>query len=89
MLFPERRFVEVHVECSLEECRRRDPKGLYALADCGGVKSLTGVTSPYEAPENPEMVVRTDRSSQEEIVREVLTHLTMDGIIPSTKSTFS
>lgn len=54
------RFVEVHVATSLAECERRDPKGLYARARAGELSGLTGVDDPYEAPEDPEMVLGSD-----------------------------
>jgi adenylyl-sulfate kinase len=53
------RFVEVHVATSLEECERRDIKGLYAKARSGEIKEFTGVSDPYEPPENPELSVET------------------------------
>ena len=53
-------FVEVHVATSLEECERRDPKGLYARARAGELKHLTGVDDPYEPPEAPDVVVTGD-----------------------------
>ncbi|HOD24795.1 MAG TPA: adenylyl-sulfate kinase [Polyangiaceae bacterium] len=56
---PPHRFFEVHVDCSVEECRRRDPKGLYRRADRGQIPQFTGVSDPYEAPSKPELRVRT------------------------------
>lgn len=50
-------FVEVHLDTPLEECERRDPKGLYARARTGGLGAMTGIDSPYEAPESPELVL--------------------------------
>jgi bifunctional enzyme CysN/CysC len=52
-------FLEVFVDTPLEECERRDPKGLYAKARCGELKLMTGVDDPYEPPVNPDVVVRT------------------------------
>jgi len=60
-LLPDGRFIEVYVSCSVEECRRRDPKGLYAKAFSGEIHGLTGVDAPYEPPQDPEVVVETDR----------------------------
>jgi bifunctional enzyme CysN/CysC len=65
-------FYEVFVDTSLEECERRDPKGLYAKARAGEIKDLTGVGSPYEAPEKPDLVTAADL---EEAVRQVLSLL--------------
>ena len=61
-----RAFVEVYVQCSVEECARRDRKGLYEKAFRGEITGFTGVDDPYEPPENPEVVVDTERLSPEE-----------------------
>ena len=61
-------FVEVFVDTPFEECARRDPKGLYAKALSGEIKNFTGVDSPYEAPENPEIHLQTLGKSPEEMV---------------------
>jgi bifunctional enzyme CysN/CysC len=76
------RFLEVFVDAPLDELRRRDPKGLYARADRGEVANLTGVSAPYEAPEAPELVLRTDRVSVDEAVDQVLARLRAQGILP-------
>jgi len=57
--FPPGRFLEVHVDCPLPECQRRDPKGLYARAARGEIADLTGVGSPYEAPRSPDLLIDT------------------------------
>jgi adenylyl-sulfate kinase len=67
-LVPEGRFLEVHVSCGLDECRRRDPKGLYAKAERGEIRSFTGVDSAYEEPEKPELTIDTEKLSLEESV---------------------
>src|ERR687888_531980 len=54
------KFLEVFVDCPLEECARRDVKGLYAKALAGEIKNFTGVSDPYEAPESPEITIHTD-----------------------------
>ncbi|MEW9834647.1 sulfate adenylyltransferase subunit CysN [Mesorhizobium marinum] len=61
-------FVEVFVDTPFEECAKRDPKGLYARALSGALKNFTGVDSPYEAPENPEIHLRTVGKAPEEMV---------------------
>ncbi|HET7462482.1 MAG TPA: sulfate adenylyltransferase subunit CysN [Longimicrobium sp.] len=81
-LLPEGRFVEIFVHAPLDELRRRDPKGLYARADRGEVANLTGVSAPYEPPEAPEMVLRTDRLSVDEAVDQVLARLRAEGLLP-------
>ena len=75
-------FVEIYVDTPLEECMRRDPKGLYARARQGRIKNFTGIDSPYEAPENPEIVVRTSDGSPEEIARGIVESLRERRIIP-------
>ena len=65
-------FLEVFVDTPLEECRRRDPKGLYAKADAGEIPGFTGIDSPYEAPENPELRIATSEVPLDEAVRRVL-----------------
>jgi adenylylsulfate kinase len=67
-----RHFVEVHVSTPLDECERRDVKGLYAKARRGEVAAFTGISDPYEPPARPELVVDTSRLSVEEAGRLVL-----------------
>ena len=80
-LFPEGRFIEVFVDTPIEECRRRDPKGLYRKADAGELRNFTGVDSPYEAPENPELHIRTVGRDPEEIVDEIIAYLEAQNLI--------
>jgi adenylylsulfate kinase len=68
-------FVEVHVDCSVDECARRDVKGLYEKAFKGEIKGFTGVDDPYEAPSNPELRVDTEKSSAEAIAQQILAKL--------------
>lgn len=68
-------FVEIYVKCPLEVCRQRDVKGLYKLVDEGKMKNFTGVDDPYEAPENPELVIETDKEEIEESVSRILSKL--------------
>jgi adenylylsulfate kinase len=74
-------FVEVHVEASVEECARRDVKGLYEKAFAGEIKGFTGVNDPYEAPSAPEVVVDTERLDPEESARLVLDKLEQLGVL--------
>ena len=69
------RFIEVFVKASLEVCEERDIKGLYAKARSGEIKEFTGVSDPYEAPENPELVLDTEQQSPEESAQQILTYL--------------
>ena len=68
-------FLEVHVDTDVEECARRDPKGLYAKARAGEVKGFTGVDAPYEAPDRPEIHVDTARVGVAEAVAQILAAL--------------
>jgi bifunctional enzyme CysN/CysC len=74
-LVPEGRFIEVFVKCDLEVCMRRDPKGLYARARRGELSNFTGISSPYEEPHSPELVVETDLQSTEDIVEKIMAEL--------------
>ncbi|RCX32266.1 adenylyl-sulfate kinase [Thioalbus denitrificans] len=74
-------FIEIHVRCSLDECERRDVKGLYRRARAGEIPNFTGISSPYEAPEAPEVVLETDRHSVEGCVEQVMVHLEGQGIL--------
>ena len=76
-----RDFIEVYVECPLEVCETRDPKGLYAKARAGLVKEFTGISAPYEAPVNPEVVLHTDRETEEESARRVVEFLESKGYL--------
>ena len=70
------KFIEVYVKCSVETCMKRDPKGLYKKAVQGEVKNFTGISDPYEEPENPEVVVDTEKMGPEQCVRKILEKLT-------------
>ena len=69
-------FVEVFVETSVEECERRDVKGLYKKARAGEIKNMTGVTAPYEAPERPDVHIKTENETIEQSVKKVLDYIT-------------
>jgi adenylylsulfate kinase len=70
-----RRFVEVYVATPLDECERRDPKGLYARARRGEIAHFTGIDDPFEPPESPEVVVDTRHTTVEEAVGAILRRL--------------
>jgi len=74
-------FLEVYVDCPIDEAEKRDPKGLYKKARAGELKGFTGVDDPYEAPERPELVLRSDRLSVAESVAELLGMLERRGLI--------
>jgi adenylylsulfate kinase len=68
-------FVEVFLNTSLEECERRDVKGLYKKARKGEIKSFTGITSPYEAPVSPDVEIKTEELTVEEAAEKVIAHI--------------
>lgn len=72
-------FIEVFVDCPLEVCEKRDPKGLYKRARLGEVKNFTGISDPYELPEKPELVLHTAKETPQESVRKILTTLIAAG----------
>ena len=78
---PEGRFIEVYVDCPLEVCEQRDPKGLYKKARAGQIKEFTGIDAPYEAPVNPEIDVNTGELGVQACVEKLLAELTERGII--------
>jgi adenylyl-sulfate kinase len=70
-LFPSGTFAEVFVRCPLEICEERDPKGLYARARCGEIPNFTGISSPYEAPLYPDLVLDTEHDDVESCVKQL------------------
>jgi len=74
-------FIEIHVDAPLDVCESRDPKGLYAKARAGVIRNFTGIDSPYEAPEAPEIIVDTSRLSVDECVEELLGYLKRRGVL--------
>ncbi len=74
-------FVEVFVDCSLEVAEERDPKGLYKKARAGQIKNFTGIDDPYEAPERPEIHLKTDEMTIDQEVAIVIDYLIDNGII--------
>ena len=77
----EKDFIEVFVNCSYEECKNRDVKGLYKKARAGQIGEFTGISSPYEKPEKPEMIVNTGVASLDDCVCQVLTEMELRGYI--------
>ena len=65
-------FVEIYINTSLEECERRDVKGLYKKARRGEIKNMTGISAPYEAPENPELEINTEKENIEDSVKRIV-----------------
>ncbi|HWI54244.1 MAG TPA: adenylyl-sulfate kinase [Desulfobacteria bacterium] len=79
----EERFIEIFVDCSLDVCEGRDPKGLYKKARAGALKDFTGIDSPYEKPVTPEITVHTDTQSIDRCTGEIIKYLTVNGLIRS------
>ncbi|NNK72454.1 MAG: adenylyl-sulfate kinase, partial [Flavobacteriaceae bacterium] len=68
-------FVEIYVNTSLEECERRDVKGLYRKARAGEIKNMTGISAPYEEPGNPDIEIKTEIESIEQAVAKILARI--------------
>jgi len=75
-------FIEVFVDCPIEVCEERDPKGIYKKARQGLIKEFTGVSAPYEPPEKPEIHLHTDQNSPQECVQIIMDYLIKNGLIP-------
>jgi adenylylsulfate kinase len=80
-IFPDVDFIEIFVNCSIDVCEQRDTKGLYKKAREGKIKDFTGINSPYEAPERPDLVVNTDNDTLDKSVQNVLSLLFDKSII--------
>ena len=74
-------FVEIHVDCDISICEERDVKGLYKKARAGDIKDFTGISSPYEVPEQAELTVNTGVNSLAACVAQVTSHLTQSSVI--------
>ena len=68
-------FIEIFCDCSLEICESRDVKGMYAKARRGEIREFTGISSPYERPENPEMIIETGKLNLEQCVEMIIAYL--------------
>ncbi len=80
-LFESNEFIEVFVDTSLEECENRDPKGMYKKARQGHIKHFTGIDSPYERPENPELHLNGDTQSPDQLAEKVIDYLRQNNFI--------
>jgi adenylylsulfate kinase len=80
-MLPHGDFIEIYCQASLETCEVRDIKGLYKLARAGKIKNYTGIDSPYDIPENPELIINTEDNSLEESVAKVIDFLKTRRII--------
>ena len=68
-------FVEVFINTSIEQCEKRDVKGLYKKARAGEIKNMTGISAPYELPENPEIEIKTEEITIDEAVQEIINYI--------------
>ena len=68
-------FFEIYVSTSLEECEKRDPKGLYKKARAGELKNFTGIDSSYEEPENPDLILNTSSGNAEQLTDQIINFL--------------
>ena len=80
-LLEEKEFIEVFVKCPIETCEQRDPKGLYVKARQGIIKDFTGINSPYEEPENPELIIETNHQSIDNCIDIILQYLKEKNLI--------
>ncbi|MCL5029604.1 MAG: adenylyl-sulfate kinase [Bacteroidetes bacterium] len=81
-LMPEERFIEIHVDCDIKVCEKRDPKGLYKKARKGLIKNFIGISSPYEPPLKPEILLQNENKDKiKDNVKKVIDYLTSKGII--------
>ena len=75
------RFVECYIDVSLEECERRDPKGLYKQARAGEIADFTGIDAPYEAPEAPEVRITAEQATPEDAAGKIIEYLAEHGFL--------
>ncbi len=81
-LLPEGKFIEIFVDCDLETCEARDPKGLYKKARANEIKDFTGISSPYEKPVNPEIIIDNGKNSDlNKNIAKIISHLKSKRII--------
>ena len=80
-LFEPDDFIEIYVRCSIQECERRDPKGLYKKARNGDIPHFTGISAPYDVPISPSFIIDTEQWSIEEAVQEIVQHLEQIGAL--------
>jgi adenylylsulfate kinase len=74
-------FIEVYVDCPLDECIKRDPKGLYHKALSGEISEFTGISSPYDPPKHPEIILKTNEENVNESVQKILEYLSCSELI--------
>ncbi len=80
-LFEKGEFIEIYVKCPVSMCIKRDPKGMYKKALKGEIKEFTGISAPYEEPENPEIILETSEESVEKSAQKVIDYLKNQDVI--------
>jgi len=80
-ILPPGRFIEIYVDCPLAVCEQRDPKGLYKKARLGELAEFTGITSPYEPPDKPDIILHSAEQSIEDCAQQVINYLMDNHII--------
>ena len=80
-LLNKKEFIEIYVKCPLEICEQRDPKGLYKLAREGKIKDFTGISSAYEIPLQPELILDTEKNSISKNVDEIIQYLLKEQLL--------
>ncbi len=76
-------FIEVYCECAIDVCEQRDVKGLYRRARAGEIKEFTGISAPYEEPENPELRITSGTEPVASCVQRIIDHLVAKGVVPA------
>ena len=74
-------FYEIHIKCSLQECEKRDPKGMYEKARQGIIRNYTGISAPYEEPESPHLVIDTEKYDIADSIKLVLNYMEREGML--------
>jgi adenylylsulfate kinase len=74
-MFEQQEFIEIFLNCPIQVCESRDPKGLYKKARQGEITDFTGITSPYEIPDHPEIIIETNYTSIEQSIVQILSYL--------------
>ena len=81
-------FYEIYIKCSLQECEKRDPKGMYEKARQGIIRNYTGISAPYEEPESPHLVIDTEKYDIADSIKLVLNYMEREGmLIPNDSNT--
>ncbi len=84
--FSEDNFYEIYIKCSIQECERRDPKGMYEKARRGIIKNYTGISSPYEEPESPQLIIDTEKNNIADSIKIVLNVMDQVGMLTLSNS---